>query len=146
MTNSDSANCDSSSNFKVFHCSHLCSYTILIISAICCLPPERVSKARPHWAKIPVFWVTGNWSEKLVSAFFVFFLKWQSPQTTNFHTLRRRKFVCGVPKPSPIRPTPFSLYTHIFIYILKLKPCGIKKGDSTVQHLWMSPEDEQASS
>lgn len=36
----------------------------------------------------------------------------------------------------PIRPTPFSLYIHIFIYILKLKPGGIKESDSTVQHQW----------
>lgn len=146
MTNSDSANCDSSSNSKVFHCCHLCSYTILIISAICCLPPRKSVKGTSTLSKNPR--LLGYWELIREAVYQPFLFSFWNDSHHKPHTFTPwgGESLCVACLSRPIRPTPFSLYIHIFIYILKLKPGGIKKGESTVQHLWMNPDDEQASS
>lgn len=137
---------------KVFHYCHFCSGKFLIISVH--FVPTPITQAHIHRkaAKIPMFWVTGNTSEKLciilshkgVSSLSTCF--WNDLAATS-HKLSHPKEekVCGVFKRHPVRAG--TLYRFIVLVFFFLpKPEGIIKGESTVQRLWISPADKQAPS
>lgn len=105
--------CHCSHNHDVFHYCHSCSYTLLIISVLYAVPTP-VSHSQKHIhrkvAEIPVFWVTGNRSEKLCiilfrkGVFSLLFSFLNDLAATN-HKLSHpgEEKVCGVFKCSPSR-------------------------------------------